>query len=288
MTKSMTAFARSQQSLDEGELIWEIRSVNHRFLELHMRIPDEFRSSEMRFREMLQQRLKRGKVECTLRFNANEQQAGAININQPQAKSIAHACQQINDLLHQPSGVDPIEVLQWPGVVQQSKSDMKPVLVASETGLSAALDDLIANREREGGRMRELILQRCQSVAQIVTDTRDKIPTIQARYQKKLRDRLDELNIEVNHDRLEQELVHLLQKMDVEEELDRLDSHLKEMHEVLDRDEAIGRRLDFLMQELNREANTLGSKSADISSTNASVELKVLIEQMREQIQNIE
>ena len=288
MTKSMTAFARSQQSLDEGDLIWEIRSVNHRFLELHMKMPEDFRANEMRFREILQQRLKRGKVECNLRFNANAQQAETVSINQQQAKSLVHACQQINDLLHQPSEVDPMEVLQWPGVVQEAKLDMKPVLAACETGLNAALDDLIANREREGGRMSDLILQRCNAVGEIVKQTRDKLPEIQQRYQKKLRDRLDELNIEVNHDRLEQELVHLAQKMDVDEELDRLDSHLKEMKDVLNRDEAVGRRLDFLMQELNREANTLGSKSADISSTNASVELKVLIEQMREQIQNIE
>ena len=288
MTKSMTAFARNQQTLNEGELVWEIRSVNHRFLELHMKMPEDFRASEMRFREILQQRLKRGKVECTLRFNANEQLTGTVNVNQQQAESIIHACQQINNLLHQPSEVDPIEVLQWPGVVQQLKLDMKPVIAACETGLKAALDDLIANREREGGRMRDLILQRCEAIQQIVNQTRDNIPEIQARYQKKCRDRLDDLAIEVNHDRLEQELVHLAQKMDVDEELDRLYSHLKEMNEVLSRDEAVGRRLDFLMQELNREANTLGSKSADISSTNASVELKVLIEQMREQIQNIE
>jgi uncharacterized protein (TIGR00255 family) len=288
MTKSMTAFARSQQSLDEGELIWEIRSVNHRFLELHMKMPEDFRANEMRFREILQQRLKRGKVECNLRFNANAQQAETVNINQQQAKSLVHACQQINDLLHQPSEVDPMELLQWPGVVQETKLDMKPVLAACETGLKAALDDLIANREREGGRMSDLILQRCDAIGQIVKQAREKMPEIQQRYQKKLRDRLDELNIEVNHDRLEQELVHLAQKMDVDEELDRLDSHLKEMTDILNRDEAVGRRLDFLMQELNREANTLGSKSADISSTNASVELKVLIEQMREQIQNIE
>jgi len=288
MTKSMTAFARTQQNLDEGELIWEIRSVNHRFLELHMKMPEDFRANEMRFREILQQRLKRGKVECNLRFNANAQQAESVSINQQQAKSLVHACQQINDLLHQPSEVDPMEVLQWPGIVQEVKLDMKPVLVAGETGLNAALDDLIANREREGGRMSDLILQRCDAIGQIVKQARDNMPEIQQRYQKKLRDRLDELNIEVNHDRLEQELVHLAQKMDVDEELDRLDSHLKEMNDVLNRDEAVGRRLDFLMQELNREANTLGSKSADISSTNASVELKVLIEQMREQIQNIE
>ena len=288
MTKSMTAFARIQQSLDEGELIWELRSVNHRFLELHLKMPEDFRASETRFREILQHRLKRGKVECFLRFNAGDQQSPGISINPQQAKSLVKACQEINDLLHQPSELDPMEVLQWPGVVQESKLDMKPVLTASEIALNKALDDLIANREREGERMRELILQRCEAIQKIVNKTRKKMPEIQERYQKRLRERLDAINIEVNHDRLEQELVHLAQKMDVDEEIDRLDSHLKEMNDVLNRDEAVGRRLDFLMQELNREANTLGSKSADISSTNASVELKVLIEQMREQIQNIE
>ena len=288
MTKSMTAFARIQQSLDEGELIWEIRSVNHRFLELNFKMPEDFRASETRFREILQHRLKRGKVECFLRFNPNIQQSAGITINPQQAKSLVKACQQINDLLHQPSEVDPMEVLQWPGVVQESKLDMKPVLAASEVSLNKALDDLIANREREGERMGELIRQRCEAIQKIVKKTRKKMPEIQQRYQQKLRERLDTLDIEVKQDRLEQELVHLAQKMDVEEELDRLDSHLQELSEVLDRDDAVGRRLDFLMQELNREANTLGSKSADISSTNASVELKVLIEQMREQIQNIE
>lgn len=288
MTKSMTAFARIQNSLDEGELIWEIRSVNHRFLEVHFKMPEEFRASETRFREILQHRLKRGKIECFLRFNANIQLSADITINPQQAKSLISACQEINNLLHQPSEVDPMEMLQWPGVVQESKLDMKPVLVASEIALNKALDDLIANREREGQRMHDLILQRCEAIQKIVNKTRKKMPEIQERYQKKLRERLDAINIDVNHDRLEQELVHLAQKMDVDEEIDRLDSHLKEMNDVLNRDEAVGRRLDFLMQELNREANTLGSKSADISSTNASVELKVLIEQIREQIQNIE
>ena len=288
MTKSMTAFARTQQSLVEGDIICELRSVNHRFLELHLKMPEDFRVGEARFREMLQQRLKRGKVELFLRFNANIQQTGSISINQQQAKSLVKACHAINDLLHQPSEVDPIELLQWPGVVQESKMDMKPVLEAAESCLDAALDELLANREREGERMRDLITQRCDAIQQIVNQTRDKMPEIQTRYQQRLRDRLDELKVEVNNDRLEQELVHLAQKMDVDEELDRLDSHLQEMKDILNRDEAVGRRLDFLMQELNREANTLGSKSADISSTNASVELKVLIEQMREQIQNIE
>jgi uncharacterized protein (TIGR00255 family) len=288
MTKSMTAFARTQKNMDEGDLIWELRSVNHRYLELHLKMPDDFRVHEMKFREVIQKRLKRGKVECFLRFNRDTQDSKSVHVNHQQAKSLISACQEINNLLHQPSEVDPMEILQWPGVVKQSTLDMKLIFAACESGLNSALDDLVANREREGERMRALIIQRCEAIQQIVVQTREKMPEIQQRYQKKLRDRLDDLNIDVNKDRLEQELVHLAQKMDVDEELDRLDSHLKEMNDVLSRDEAVGRRLDFLMQELNREANTLGSKSADISSTNASVELKVLIEQMREQIQNIE
>ena len=288
MTKSMTAFARTQQNLTEGDLIWELRSVNHRYLELHLKMPDDFRVHEMKFREIIQKRLKRGKVECFLRFNRDVKDSESIHVNHQQAKSLISACQDINNLLHQPSEVDPMEILQWPGVVKQSTLDMKPILSACESGLNSALDDLVANREREGERMRDLIIQRCEAIQQIVIQTREKMPEIQQRYQQKLQDRLEGMSIEVNNDRLEQELVHLAQKMDVDEELDRLDSHLKEMHDVLGRDEAVGRRLDFLMQELNREANTLGSKSADISSTNASVELKVLIEQMREQIQNIE
>lgn len=288
MTKSMTAFARAQQHLEEGELIWEIRSVNHRYLEIHLKMPEDFRISEARYRELLQSRLKRGKVECFLRFNPHVQGNKNISIDQQQAKAIIDACHDINGLMHQPSEVNPIDILQWPGVVQESKLDMKPVLEVAETVLQKALDDLITNRAREGERLREMILQRCDAIKQIVNATRESLPEIHARYQQKLRDRLAELSNEVNHDRLEQELVHMAQKMDVDEELDRLDSHLQEMKDILSSDEAVGRRLDFLMQELNREANTLGSKSADISSTNASVELKVLIEQMREQIQNIE
>jgi len=237
---------------------------------------------------LIQQRLKRGKLECYLRFNANIVQDETINVNHQQAESLVRACQEINNFLHQPSEVNPMDILQWPGVVQESKLDMKPVLEASLASLGKALDELIANREREGERLHDLLIQRCDAIQVIVNQARKNMPEIQARYQQRLRDRLDEIKVDVNSDRLEQELVHLAQKMDVDEELDRLDCHLKEITDVLSRDEAVGRRLDFLMQELNREANTLGSKSADISSTNASVDLKVLIEQMREQIQNIE
>jgi uncharacterized protein (TIGR00255 family) len=191
-------------------------------------------------------------------------------------------------MLHQSSEINVVDLLKWPGVVKESELDMKPVLEASEQLLEQALDELVQNREREGGRLKDLIVQRCNSIEQIVVQVREQMPDIRQKYRQKIQEKFDELKAEPDMDRLEQELVYLAQKMDVDEELDRLDAHLKELRDVLERDEAVGRRLDFLMQELNREANTLGSKSADIRMTQASVELKVLIEQMREQIQNIE
>ena len=179
-------------------------------------------------------------------------------------------------------------MLSWPGVVAETEHDQRPVFEATEQLLDQALDQLIANREREGEQLRQMIQSRCETMKTIADGVRVRLPEINQRYREKLLARLEELRAQPDMERLEHELVYLAQKMDVDEELDRLDAHLKELCSVLDRDEAIGRRLDFLMQELNREANTLGSKSADITTTQASVELKVLIEQMREQVQNIE
>jgi len=288
MTKSMTAFARTQISEDFGSIVCELRSVNHRFLEMHMRLPDELRAQEVHLRETISKRLKRGKLECNVRLQLQDKKAGAIHINKDQATAIIDANHVINDMLRQPSEVNPMEILAWPGVVEESCVDLKPVAAALEGLLNQALDELIDNREREGNRLADLLQTRCDAMQKIVNAVRENMPSIVQRYREKLLSKLDDLKIEIDHDRMEQELLHLVQKMDVEEELDRLDCHLQEMKDVLKRDEAIGRRLDFLMQELNREANTLGSKSADISSTQASVELKVLIEQMREQIQNLE
>ncbi len=288
MIKSMTAFARTQISAEFGTLVCELRSVNHRFLELYMRLPDELRAQEMQYREIISGQLKRGKVECNVRLQLQPAQVEDINIEHAQAKAVITACHVINDLLHQPSEVNPMEILAWPGVVQETVPNMKLVYAAFEQLLKQALDELVKNRLREGQRLAGVLQQRCVAMQKIVDDTRANMPQILQRYREKMQFRLDELQTKIDHDRMEQELLHLVQKMDIEEELDRLDCHLQEMTAVLDRDDAIGRRLDFLMQELNREANTLGSKSADISSTQASVELKVLIEQMREQIQNIE
>ncbi len=288
MVKSMTGFARCQSKHAFGTLTWELRTVNHRYLETTLRIPEEMRSHETRYREMVNARLARGKVECSLRFKPEVVIESGIEINQEFSKSLAKVCQQLNDILHQPSEVNAIDFLKWPGVIKETAQDMKPILDASEQLLTTALNELIANRESEGERLRETLMQRCDSMQELVNTVRSQLPDIQQAYREKLLARLQELKAEPDMDRLEQELVYLAQKMDVEEEIDRLESHIKEMALVLKRDEAVGRRLDFLMQELNREANTLGSKSVDIKTTQASVELKVLIEQMREQIQNLE
>jgi uncharacterized protein (TIGR00255 family) len=251
-------------------------------------MPEDFRAQEGRVRECINKRLQRGKIECGLRFIPEQVTETGIEVNDSLVKSLIDACQQINGRLHQPSEINPVDILSWPGVVAEPEQDYKSIFEASEKLLLLALDELIENRLREGERMYTLIRDRCTSMQHIVDNVRQQLPDIQQRYREKLTARLDELKGGVDRERLEQELVFLAQKMDVDEELDRLDVHLTELNDVLDRDEAVGRRLDFLMQELNREANTLGSKSADISTTQASVELKVLIEQMREQIQNIE
>ena len=288
MTKSMTAFARTQSTNDSGSLTWEVRTVNSRYLDVHMRLPEDFRACEVRYRETISKQLTRGKVECNLRFNPDVVTENSIDLNKEYAKKIVDLCQEINNFSHGNSAINPIEVLSWPGVVRDSELDLKPLHMASEKLLNEALAQLITNRESEGERLQEMVSQRCDAIAQIVITTRKNMPEIQQRYKDKLLLKLDELKTDVDQSRLEQELVYMAQKLDVEEELDRIDSHLHEISEVLTRKEAVGRRLDFLMQELNREANTLGSKSVDISSTQSSVDLKVLIEQMREQIQNIE
>jgi uncharacterized protein (TIGR00255 family) len=288
MTKSMTAFARCQTTEAFGSLTWELRSVNHRYLDTNMRLPDELRGMEGRYREIINTSLARGKLECCLRFKAEAAIDGGIEVNTDFAKSVVRACEQVNAMLHQSSGMNVVDILKWPGVVKEATLDMKPVADASEALLTQALEELVSNREREGARLKELIVQRCNAIDDIIVQVREQMPEIRDNHRQKMLSRFEELKAEPEMDRLEQELVYLAQKMDVDEELDRLDAHVKELSDVLARDEAVGRRLDFLMQELNREANTLGSKSADIRMTQASVELKVLIEQMREQIQNIE
>ena len=288
MTRSMTAFARLSDEQEWGALVWEIRSVNHRYLDVFVKIPEELRSLEMQVREAVAKYLNRGKVEVALRYKANASMASGIVVNEELASALVKGCQVVNKQLHQPSDLNLMDVLRWPGVVEEPEHDLKPVLQAALELLEKTLTELVMVRESEGQRMESLVLKRRQAMVEIVAAERSRRPQIIKAQREKILARLAELKAEPDMDRFEQELVYLTQKMDVDEELDRLDSHIQELLDIFKRDEPIGRRLDFIMQELNREANTLGSKSADITTTQASVELKVLIEQMREQVQNIE
>jgi len=288
VTKSMTAFARTSTTQDFGSLVWEVRSVNHRYLDVSTRIPEDLRAIEIAVREKVSSVLKRGKVECALRFRAASGHTSDIQVNEPLAKAVLEACKVVVKRLHQPSEMNAMDVLRWPGVVEQPEQDLQPVSKAALELLDETLNELVENRQREGARLEEMVLQRKEAMQQIVNQEQQRRPEILKAYREKMLARLEELKANPDMDRFEQELAYIAQKMDVDEELDRLNSHFKEMTDVFNRDEAIGRRLDFIMQELNREANTLGSKSVDINSTQASVDLKVLIEQMREQIQNIE
>lgn len=288
MTRSMTAFARQADEQEWGSLVWELRSVNHRYLDVFVKIPEELRSIEMQVRERVAAVIKRGKVECVLRYKPGMAEVGEIVVNEPMVKAVVKATQVVNKQLHQPSEMNLMEVLRWPGVVQEPEQDMKSVMQSALQLLDKTLTELVQTREREGRRLEDMVLKRRQDMEQIVNAEKARRPEVVQQYREKILNHLNELKADPDMDRFEQELVYLTQKMDVDEEIDRLGSHFKELDDIFKRDEPVGRRLDFIMQELNREANTLGSKSVDIKTTQASVELKVLIEQMREQIQNIE
>ena len=288
MTRSMTAFASKSMDYDWGSLVWEIRSVNNRYMEMMVRIPEELRSVEMKVREMLAEKIKRGKLECTLRFKPKLGLASELVVNEPYAIAILKATRVVSKVLHQSSEVNPLEVIKWPGVIKEPETDLKPVMDAAIDLLQQAINDLVENRESEGKRLQYMVMKRREAMVDLVHDEIRRRPKIVEGFRKKLLARVHELKAEPDMERFEQELVYLVQKMDVDEELDRLESHIEELKRIFQRKEPIGRRLDFIMQELNREANTLGSKSIDINSTQTSIELKVLIEQMREQVQNIE
>lgn len=288
MILSMTSFARCERDTEFGNLRWEMRSVNHRYLDVSLRMPDELRALEFRVRERIGERLKRGKVECGLRFQAFDMQSRNLAIDHEAVKRLATAIHEATIHIPNPAPLDMLEVLRWPGVMQQQEVDMEPLYEAVMALLDEALDDMVGNRAREGDKLKALILQRCDAIDALVVKMNAHLPLLREQLCRKLKERLAELKTELDPGRLEQEIVIQAQKMDVDEELDRLAAHVSEVRHVMGRDEPVGRRLDFLMQELNREANTLGSKSNDTDVTRTSVELKVLIEQIREQVQNIE
>jgi uncharacterized protein (TIGR00255 family) len=288
MIRSMTAFASCEMDVEGYTLIWEVRTVNHRYLDISPRLPEIFRSIEPSVREVVGKHLKRGKVDCNLFYRKQKQGEEAIEVNEARLNQLLKVASNIEMNMSQFQAISALDVLRWPGVQSELREDLEPVYEGAILLLNQALEQLVESREREGADILDMVESRCKLIQEQIQVAKTRLPEVQAQIREKLEKKINDLLEEPEQARLEQELVYFLQKMDVEEELDRLESHVKEVRRVLSQTEPVGRRLDFLMQELNREANTLGSKSADIQTTNVSVELKVLIEQMREQIQNIE
>ena len=288
----MTAFARVQENNDSGSITWELRSVNHRYLEPSLKLPEEFRQLEPEIRKRVNQYLTRGKVDLGLRYKLEQRDDGDIKLNSDLVLNLREVEQQVLNIVHEGSKLSVADILGWPGVIADSERDFSSLHTLALSSLEQGLQQLQQSRETEGAALEELIRSRCAQISEIVATLREHRPAMMAALREKwetaLDEKLQQWRETANENRLEQELVMLAQKLDVDEELDRLETHVAEVLSVLQRDEAVGRRLDFLMQELNREANTLGSKSQDSVTTQHAVDLKVLIEQMREQVQNIE
>ncbi|MGH8501960.1 MAG: YicC/YloC family endoribonuclease [Gammaproteobacteria bacterium] len=288
MISSMTGFARGEWQGESGTLTCELRGVNHRYLDITLRLPDELRGLENALREQASRVLRRGRLECQLRFQRAATAADAVHVNEALAQAVVDAARRVESLMNNAARMTAIDVLRWPGVVSEPEYDLQPLRAGVIEVFNAALAELVESRAREGARIKELISTRCAAIRALVAQVRVRRPQVLSAIRAKLQARIAELDVNADPGRLEQELAFAAQKLDVDEELDRLDGHLQEVDDALARDEPVGRRLDFLMQEFNREANTLSSKSADLATTQAAVELKVLIEQMREHIQNVE
>ncbi|MEW4342336.1 YicC/YloC family endoribonuclease [Vibrio diabolicus] len=288
MIYSMTAYARKEVKGDWGSAVWEIRSVNQRYLETYFRMPEQFRGLEPVLRERFRKRLARGKVECNLRFEANPAAKGELSINEALASQVIKAAEQVMHMTGELSRINPFQVMQWPGVMETPEQDMDAVNKVLLEAFDGAMDEFIEARAREGENMKTLIEQRLDAISAEVVKVRARMPEILEWQRERLFSKFEDAKVELDPSRIEQELILLAQKSDVAEELDRLDSHVKETTNILKKGGAVGRRLDFMMQEFNRESNTLASKSISADITASGVELKVLIEQMREQIQNIE
>jgi uncharacterized protein (TIGR00255 family) len=287
MIASMTGFARREVAGSWGTLTCELRSVNHRYLEPGFRLPEELRPLESDLRQQLAKSLKRGKIDCTMHLRGSLGAERELRVDSLALERVAGAVREVLTALPKAT-VDAVEVLRWPGVIETAMQDSEALLVAGRQLFQQTLDDLGAMRLREGARLGELLEQRCAGLGVLVSQVRLRLPEIQVRMRTRLNERVAELLASVDPDRIEQEVVLQLQRLDVAEELDRLTGHVEETRRVMGASEAAGRRLDFLMQELNREANTLASKSQDLDTTRLTVDMKVLIEQMREQVQNVE
>ena len=288
MLQSMTAFATTIVQENNLNLCWEIRTVNQRFLDISIRLPTTLRSLETKIRQHINHHVKRGKIECTLTVQKLPQAQQAIQLDFELINQIIDATQKIASLQPSISPANVFDVISWPGVQQQQEISTETVKPSILETLETTLLQLTAMRQREGEQLSQLLKNKCSMVTHQTAVARQRIPDVVQETRQRIIERITALRLEPDNDRLEQELVYLTQKMDITEELDRLDTHITEVQKTLQQSEPVGRRLDFLMQELNREANTIGSKSTDIIVSQVSVELKVLIEQMREQVQNIE
>lgn len=288
MLHSMTGFAREAVETAAGTLTWEIRAVNHRYLDVQFKLPDDLRPQEQSFRQQASKAMGRGKVECSLYFRRAVNQDNEMLLDTGLVELIGHRISELTSKLPNVAAVNPIEILRWPGVVLQSEVDTEPLFAEATALLDTTLQAVTVMRSSEGDRIAEMIESRCADIEAISRSVRSRMPEVISATRNKQKERIAQLDINADPARLEMEIALVTQKIDVDEELDRLDSHLVEIRDALHSKKPVGRRLDFLMQELNREANTLGSKSADTETTKAAVDLKVLIEQMREQIQNVE
>jgi uncharacterized protein (TIGR00255 family) len=287
MIRSMTGFARRERQYPWGLLAWELKSVNHRFLELGCRLPEEFRSAESDFRAAIAAAVRRGKIECSLHFKPAVA-SGALEVDAEALERLILRAQQIAAQTGIAARIEVLDLLRWPGVIRDGTRDTAPMIAAAHSLLGEAIAELSRFRDSEGGRLQDALEQRCAGLIEFSARVTERLPEIRARMRTKLLDRIAQLVADVDQGRLEQELAILAQRLDVDEEVERLRGHVTEVRKTFDGQEPAGRRLDFLMQELNREANTLSSKSQDIETTRAAVDMKVLIEQMREQVQNIE
>ena len=288
MIRSMTGYARAEARGAYGRLSWELRSVNHRYLDLSLRMPDELRGVENDARALISARVSRGKVEASLRLVRDDAAAAPIVVDESQLRALAQAADVVRRQFGAVTGTDPLRVLAWPGVVRTDTADFAPAQAACLQLLEQTLTDFTQTREREGERAKVYLIERCRVIDEHVAAVRARLPSVKVQWLEKLKQRCRDLGTDVEPSRLEQEVVLAAQRLDVDEELSRLAGHLAEVRKTLAREDAVGRRLDFLMQELNREANTLSSKSQDGEITRNAIEIKVIIEQLREQVQNVE
>jgi len=287
MIYSMTAFARKQLKGDWGTAVWEIRSVNQRYLETYFRLPEQFRGLEIKLKDIFRKRLQRGKIECSLRFEASSSNDKALSMNQELAAQLIQNAQWVLDKAGNGT-LNPIDILTWPGVMQAAEQDLDAITIELMAGFEQTLNEFIDSRAAEGSNLAAMIEQRLGAIEKEAEKVRSFMPDVQAWQKARILKKFEDAKVDLDSTRVEQELVLLAQKSDVAEELDRLDSHISESRNVLKKGGPVGRRLDFMMQEFNREANTLGSKVINSDITAVAVECKVLIEQMREQVQNIE